>query len=206
MKLLVEINEELLNYFKKYWLIGANGNDRVDELVNSIRNATPITECEDCINRKEYLKKCESYCDANCKYSKQQRDVMCSACMMGDAIEFAEDMPTVYPKSDNPSGKWIHGKERASFNCGEDKIPFYENWTCSECGNVVHEVSNYCPKCGSKNDSTHWIFHGKRIDGVVTFWYTCSKCKYRVEDKNVSICPNCGAKMNSEVEDGTKTN
>lgn len=57
-------------------------------------------EAEDCIDRNYFLETCKKYCDVNCDYLPNQRQFMCKACMMGDAIEFAEDAPTVYPKSD----------------------------------------------------------------------------------------------------------
>ena len=55
---------------------------------------------EDCIDRNSFLEVCNNYCEANCPYLKVQRKFMCKACMMGDAIMFAEDEPSVYPKSD----------------------------------------------------------------------------------------------------------
>lgn len=32
-------------------------------------------------------------CDALCPYTKAQRDVMCRACLLGDAIDTVEDQP-----------------------------------------------------------------------------------------------------------------
>ena len=54
----------------------------------------------DCVSRADILQKYEKYCEDNCPYSEKQRDVMCGACMMGDAIEFVEDAPSVQPKSE----------------------------------------------------------------------------------------------------------
>lgn len=33
----------------------------------------------------------KSYCDANCPYSETQREFMCKACMMGDAIDMVDN-------------------------------------------------------------------------------------------------------------------
>ena len=33
----------------------------------------------------------ESYCDMNCPYSEKQREFMCKACMMGDAIDMVDN-------------------------------------------------------------------------------------------------------------------
>ena len=95
MKLLVEINEELLNYFKKYWLIGVNCNDRIDALVNSIKNATPITECEDCISKEKVLDILIT------NWQSQEGDDA-----MQSSINEITVLPIVYPKSDKSSGKW----------------------------------------------------------------------------------------------------
>lgn len=54
--------------------------------------------CEDAVSRADTLQSFESYCENNCQYSKKQRDVMCGACMMGDAIEIVENLPPVTPK------------------------------------------------------------------------------------------------------------
>ena len=54
--------------------------------------------CEDAVSRADTLQSFESYCEKNCQYSKKQRDVMCGACMMGDAIEIVEELPSVQPE------------------------------------------------------------------------------------------------------------
>lgn len=54
--------------------------------------------CEDAVSRADTLQSFESYCEKNCQYSKKQRNVMCGACMMGDAIEIVESLPPVTPK------------------------------------------------------------------------------------------------------------
>lgn len=46
---------------------------------------------DDLISRKAILSSFQEYCDRNCPYSEQQRDFMCKACAMGDAIAIVED-------------------------------------------------------------------------------------------------------------------
>ena len=55
----------------------------------------------DAISREEALKALNDYCKPNCEYSEKQRDVMCGACKMGDAIEIIENLPTVTPERPN---------------------------------------------------------------------------------------------------------
>ena len=54
--------------------------------------------CEDAVSRTDILQKYKKYCNDNCPYSEKQRDVMCGACFMGDAIEMVEDLPSVQPE------------------------------------------------------------------------------------------------------------
>ena len=101
----------------------------------------------DAVSRADTLQSFESYCENNCQYSKKQRDVMCGACMMGDAIEIVENLPPVTPKQ--RTGKWI---AQDIHNCHTD-------FKCSECG-YIHSFMHlygkstadytYCPSCGAK--------------------------------------------------------
>ena len=95
--------------------------------------------CEDAVSRADTLQSFESYCENNCQYSKKQRNVMCGACMMGDAIEIVENLPSVTPKP--KMGKWM--KE---FNDIEGEVRF----TCSSCGEFQLFGTYFCPNCGAK--------------------------------------------------------
>ena len=46
-------------------------------------------------------------CDVICPYTKAQRDVMCRACLLGDAIDTVEDQPAV-----DIEPRWIPVTER----------------------------------------------------------------------------------------------
>ena len=49
------------------------------------------------------------------------------------------DLPSVHPKNDKPSGKWI------------TKPNVYGVAFCSECGfELKINDTNYCPNCGAK--------------------------------------------------------
>ena len=68
----------------------------------------------DAISREEALKALNDYCKPNCEYSEKQRDVMCGACKMGDAIEIIENLPTVTPERPNVND--VLDKIRAEIN------------------------------------------------------------------------------------------
>lgn len=96
--------------------------------------------CTDAVSRADTLQSFESYCEKNCQYSKKQRDVMCGACMMGDAIEIVEDLPPVTPKQ--KIGRWIDDKCSVCGKGIEDLISSPE-W-------YRNEEPNFCPYCGVK--------------------------------------------------------
>lgn len=112
-------------------------------LFKEIELLPPVTpkpmECEDAVSKADILQKYDKYCEDNCPYSKKQRDVMCGACFMGDAIEIVEDLPPVTPKQ--RTGKWIW-----EFNDIEGEVRF----TCSSCGEFQLFETDFCPNCGAK--------------------------------------------------------
>ena len=65
-------------------------------------------ECEDAVSR-EYLRDMfQNLCNANCPYSKKQREIMCSACLLGDALAALDSATSVTPKQPG----WILTSER----------------------------------------------------------------------------------------------
>ena len=86
MKLLVEISEEEYTKVK-------DGRASVSSMRDTIRNATPITECEDCISREEVKK------EIKIAYSNAW-DI---SDMAGDLSDEIDALPRVYPKSDKTS-------------------------------------------------------------------------------------------------------
>ena len=58
----------------------------------AIRNAIPL-ENEQKLKEaiKDIKANMKSYCDANCPYLEKQREFMCKACMMGDAINMVDN-------------------------------------------------------------------------------------------------------------------
>ena len=74
------------------------------------------------------------------------------ACI-GIYFSIANDLPPVYPKSDEPSAEWL-GIDYDGYADGQ---PVIELWECSNCG-YEHEgdnttLTNYCPNCGAKMES-----------------------------------------------------
>ena len=72
-------------------------DDIIEDVANRI--AAKLND-SGCISRKETLKELEVYCKANCKYSEQVRDVMCSSCMLGDAMEIVENMGELHKQEE----------------------------------------------------------------------------------------------------------
>ena len=50
------------------------------------------------INADALIDMLKKLCDANCPYTKKQRDVMCRACTLGDAFSAVDDAPTIHPE------------------------------------------------------------------------------------------------------------
>ena len=99
----------------------------------------------DCVDKTDILHTFQKYCDDNCPYSEKQRDVMCGACFMGDAIEIVEDLPSVQPE--RAKGLWVE----------IDDYP-HDDWECNKCGgqvygtNAPYEEYKFCPNCGARMD------------------------------------------------------
>lgn len=109
--------------------------------------------CEDAVSRADTLQSFESYCENNCQYSKKQRDVMCGACMMGDAIEIVESLPPVTPKP--RTGKWIYEKRERLVNETDDGAVYVTDYwcKCSKCGGDFgyrKMKDAFCKYCGAK--------------------------------------------------------
>ena len=92
--------------------------------------------CEDAVSRDYVLGRYKEYCNTNCQFSQKQRAIMCSSCMMGDAIMMVEDAPSVQPE--RARGEWINGN---CSNCG-NHAPY---WSMSS----AYYRSNFCPNCGA---------------------------------------------------------
>ena len=93
---------------------------------NAVVNGTLITECEaeDCISREQ------AYESAKCIFESNSEAK--AFCMM----KMLKELPSIYPKSDKPSGKWIRN------------APDYDmqntQYICSECGNAHTRITPYC--------------------------------------------------------------
>ena len=130
MKRIIEIPELL---FEKTKENGYVSELNLEIVWDALKNSTPLNEVEteDCISRQDVLKEIV-------RFSTEE----------GSSVECQQlyydvyNMPSVTPKSDKPSGKWIRQ--------ANDYVDYYE---CSNCGMAVgrYDVKNYCPNCGSRN-------------------------------------------------------
>ena len=124
MKRIIDIPEIEYKIIRQYQDISPN---KTHALAPSIINSTPLNECEaeDCISRKEVKKLIKSGISVD-TYDDQD-----------DVCKMIDNMPSVYPKSDKPVGKWI------SYRCG-----IY--YVCSNCKERNNSREKYCPNCGAK--------------------------------------------------------
>ena len=145
MKRIIDISEEDYNYMMECC-------PDLSDLMNiyeQLKNSTPLNECEaedklvNCIDRDYTAKYVEEF--ANNEYVSQEEAE--TIYLIADGIRH---IPTIYPKSDKPSGKWINDS-----SVDKDGEILYIGYHCSECGyNVtgsgIYWGSKYCPNCGAK--------------------------------------------------------
>lgn len=98
----------------------------------TIEGCPKVQPC-DAADRNYILQKQQEYCDANCPYSKKQREFMCSSCMMGDAIEMVEDAPSVTPARVKCADckRYSNGNTNGKCNWHGGFNP-PENWYCAD--------------------------------------------------------------------------
>ena len=147
MKRIIDIPEEDYNFLIEH----KNEYNYERTRIAPILNSTPLTEveAEDCISRKQAIKDfCLKTCDIpNCRF--RDNGVVHASC---DEVDVLKRVPSVHPKSDKPSGKWID-KQHLFSSCSAK---------CSVCEKsakgIVHDNGyslsyryyDYCPNCGAK--------------------------------------------------------
>ena len=52
------------------------------------------------IDADALMERFNQFCEYNCDYTKKQRDIMCSSCGIGCAIDMLDETPTVIPTSE----------------------------------------------------------------------------------------------------------
>lgn len=98
-------------------------------------------------------------CDINCPYTPKEREVMCSACLLGAALEVVEDAPTAEPE--RKKGRWIPVDSFSAFGGDEETWMAHGNPVafhyCSECKVQAHVnefgeelLTSFCPHCGAE--------------------------------------------------------
>ena len=138
MKRMIEISEEDYNFLIEHKDEYNYERTRIAPILNSI----PLNECkaEDCISRNIILSEIQEYLEEYSGLDSEGNHDL-KWCAMKEAEMLVESAPSVYPKSDKPSGKWNHIKNY---------------YICSECdcGIVDYEflttTNNYCRFCGAK--------------------------------------------------------
>ena len=95
------------------------------------------------------------------------------------------------------------------------KIRIDEINNCLRLIDNAPTVDTTCPNCDSgyaqgysdgylkgKEERTHgkWIEHYDTEDGFT--WLTCSRCMFKAYEEDYNFCPNCGADMRKEAENG----
>ena len=68
------------------------------------------------------------------------------ACI-GIYMSIAEDLPSVYPKSDKPIRSHWHGHW---IDCDKSDDYSADGYDCSVCGVNAEYATSYCPNCGAK--------------------------------------------------------
>lgn len=101
------------------------------------------------IDAEKLTKDLERLCDIVCPYSKKQRDVMCKACLLGDAFELLDNQPAA-DVEEVRHGRWVKGDKMADY----PRVP-YKPWEtyCSCCGEIKEQSNDgFCGNCGTKMD------------------------------------------------------
>ena len=131
MKRIIEISEEDFEYISTY---GFGFSEQRKRIFDAIYNSTPLTECEaeDCVSRKRALNAigCEIV-----GVTQEGRELL-------DSCQYViKHLPSAYPKSDKPSGKWI------PLDGG------WDGYKCSNCDKKLNHIWHYCPICGAKMEN-----------------------------------------------------
>lgn len=127
MKLLIEISK------KAYDLLQGKGVDWLgaEHILDAVSNGTPISESEDCVNRKavdKIINKWLSHPDYELKDG------------IYDMTKKIHKLPPVIPAE--KVGHWINP---TTMQCMKEQVFYY----CSVCGNYA-DANKYCPNCGAK--------------------------------------------------------
>lgn len=153
------IDEALYNIKQGYGI--PYKHDTLTTIIEYVKKTEP---CEDAVNRQDILDRMDAYCNANCRYTKAQRETMCRACAMGDAIEIVEDALPVQPKVKTG---WIPLSER---------LPELGQKVLCYCRAKIYDVLKYTMD-GWFEDAEHCY-----MDGFVLAWMPLPE-PYRAESE-----------------------
>ena len=137
MKLTIELSEDTRVTITRLGLMRIS-DEMIEEVNKAIQNGTPTIErTED--RDKQLIEQCEYM-----SFDFEMFGRPMKALALDTVKNIVKDLPTVYPKSDKPSGKWIENNEQPHV----EKV-----YHCSNCGNKAwgeYEKTTYCPNCGAK--------------------------------------------------------
>lgn len=102
---------------------------------------------DDYIKRDHVINALNKLCDRVCQYSKAQRNVMCSACPLGDAFTVIEDDLPASDVRENMRGEWVERKDIYTRK-PDGEITSWE-YKCSRCNQLAQLKYNFCFNCGA---------------------------------------------------------
>ena len=118
---------------------------KVDEMYGlEYEKSLHEVEAEDCRSLKDIKEMIERKADA---LDGQMLDA--GGICIGLYFAIANDLPTVYPKSDKPIRSHWHGHW---IDCDKNDDYSADGYDCSVCGVNAEYATSYCPNCGAKMD------------------------------------------------------
>lgn len=144
IKVVLEIDKETFNRIKGYVEIDHFEHDIVGYTMKRLAGGTILNEveAEDCRSLKDIKEMIERKADA---LDGQMLDA--GGICIGLYFAIANDLPTVYPKSDKPIRSHWHGHW---IDCDKSDDYSADGYDCSVCGVNAEYATSYCPNCGAK--------------------------------------------------------
>ena len=143
VRMIVEMDEELYKAFAEQdiFICGMRtGKTLLSEIWKAVKNATPLTECDDCVSREETIM-CLTGINLPTDIDK----------LIALYNERIKALPPVLPKREQ--GKWKQYEHSTFRGLDEDKEPIWGKAIvniCDKCGRRTVIKDNFCPNCGAE--------------------------------------------------------